>query len=170
MSQINRPPIGLQSLLGSKNFGQNPSDLSQQVLPTVDLFPFWATQQLRFAKEEQTTAGGDNAPVVSIQVPEGETWAVISATMERKLTLSTTNIGMNIAIDDGLTGANWFTVAAMDEPLVVTMTNIDRVFVNWTPPILFWLPSGYAIRGINQSDPAEVADYALDLVYYKLEV
>lgn len=47
MSRINRPPVGLQGLLDSQNFGENPSELGQIVRPTVDLFPFYATQLLR---------------------------------------------------------------------------------------------------------------------------
>lgn len=49
MSQINRPPIGLQQLLGSQNFGDNPDDLRQGVVPTIDLTPFYGSGVLRVA-------------------------------------------------------------------------------------------------------------------------
>ncbi|MGI9457519.1 MAG: hypothetical protein ACR2NU_13225 [Aeoliella sp.] len=54
MSQINRPPLGLQELLGSQNFGDNPSQLAQSVVPTIDLFPFLATSTLKI----EGTSGG----------------------------------------------------------------------------------------------------------------
>lgn len=47
MSQINRPPGGLQQLLGSQNFGKNPDQLAQTVQPTLDLFPFFGSGLLR---------------------------------------------------------------------------------------------------------------------------
>ena len=47
MSRINRPPLGLQGLLDSQNFGENPSELGAIVRPTIDLFPFYGTQLLR---------------------------------------------------------------------------------------------------------------------------
>ena len=58
MSKINRPPVGLQFLLGSQNFGENPSHLAQQVTPTLDLFEFYATELLR----HDDTVGGRQTP------------------------------------------------------------------------------------------------------------
>lgn len=58
MSKINTPPIGLQSLLGSQSFGDNPSDLLQQVRPAIDLLPFWGSTKL----ECQWSAGNRSAP------------------------------------------------------------------------------------------------------------
>lgn len=47
MSRINRPPLGLQQILGSQNFGVNPTELKQDVQPTVDLLPFYGAGLLR---------------------------------------------------------------------------------------------------------------------------
>lgn len=47
MSRINRTPGGLQTLLGSQNFGDNPSELGPVVAPTLDLLPFYGSEVLR---------------------------------------------------------------------------------------------------------------------------
>jgi hypothetical protein len=49
MSQINRPPQGLQFLLGSQNFGVNPNELITTIQPTVDVSDMLASQLVRSA-------------------------------------------------------------------------------------------------------------------------
>ena len=72
MSRINQPPFGLQSLLGSQNFGDNPSELAQTVVPLIDLWPFLSAEKIRYARGASTlNARGDS---VSVTVPEGELW------------------------------------------------------------------------------------------------
>lgn len=56
MSQINRPPTGLQQLLGSQNFGVNPNELERTVQSTVDLVPFLGSQTLRKASNQGSRA------------------------------------------------------------------------------------------------------------------
>ena len=58
MSRINRTPEGLQVLLGTQAFGDNPNELSQVVSPTVDLLPFFAASRLRQA----TLTGSRSTP------------------------------------------------------------------------------------------------------------
>lgn len=53
MSKINRPPLGLQQLLGSQNFGQNPTELEGSVRPSLDLLPFYGAPLL----SSRTTEG-----------------------------------------------------------------------------------------------------------------
>lgn len=72
MSQINRVPWGLQSLLGSKNFGRNPQQLAEQVVPVLPM-----AGHLEFEVLEVTqTSGAITAAgqVVQIQVPANEAW------------------------------------------------------------------------------------------------
>lgn len=76
MSQINRVPWGLQSLLGTKNFGKNPSDLAQSVLPTVDLGPHLRYETMRTERNTGVIAAvGDT---VEIEVPVNEAWQPIT--------------------------------------------------------------------------------------------
>jgi len=50
MSQINRPPLGLQNLLGSQNFGDNPRELAGAVAPTLDMMSFYGSGILRMRR------------------------------------------------------------------------------------------------------------------------
>lgn len=50
MSRINRPPSGLQQLLGSQNFGENPDELLQEVRPVIDCLPFFGADLLKVAR------------------------------------------------------------------------------------------------------------------------
>jgi len=50
MSIINRPPLGLQELLGSQNFGDNPKQLGGVVAPTLDMLPFYGSGILRMKR------------------------------------------------------------------------------------------------------------------------
>lgn len=77
MSKINQPPFGLQSLFGSKNFGDNPSELSQVVGTGVDLLPFIAAERIDYRRATVLTqARGDT---VDIKVPLGELWMLLNA-------------------------------------------------------------------------------------------
>jgi hypothetical protein len=64
VSQINRPPQGLQYLLGSQNFGVNPNELITTIQPTVDVSDMLASQLVR-------SASGSGA-----RVDEGEVCAI----------------------------------------------------------------------------------------------
>lgn len=77
MSQINTPPLGLQQLMGSQNFGDNPSDLAQQVIPTVDLTPFLATRKIR----HKTTSGGRSDVGIISNIPIEGPSMLIGASM-----------------------------------------------------------------------------------------
>lgn len=69
------PPAGLLGLLGTKTLGQNPSLLSQEVSPSVELFPFWAYGQ---SYRRNTTISGTITVVGSVAVgalvPQGKVW------------------------------------------------------------------------------------------------
>jgi len=62
MSKINTPPLGLQNLLGSQNFGDNPSELGQTVAPTLDLLPFYGAGLIR---SKQTSGGRSDEGIIS---------------------------------------------------------------------------------------------------------
>lgn len=166
MSKINRPPVGLQDLLGSKNFGENPAEFLQTVRPIVDLFPFWASQQFRVAKAANTSAGLGS--VVELQVPADETWAVISASFGAQVINANEDFLLKVAVDDGLSGTSWFVVAQEFESLTVLAGQLYHAI--WTPPNLFFLPPGYALRGIYASTNLVSRNFELDLLYYQLRV
>lgn len=165
MSQINRPPIGLQGLLGSKNFGVNPSDLNQQVVPIVDLFDFWASQTLRYIKETAVTAGVGN--VINTVVPSDKVWMPLSVAFLADVDNTGHDTNYQIRLDENTLGNVSFTVASekLENPQV-TYTHFPTI---WQPVVPFFLPAGYAIRGWIDSNSAIARDYELDVVVYEID-
>jgi len=169
MSQINRPPVGLQGLLGSQNFGQNPNDLAQQVLPIVDLFPFWSSQTLKFDKQTGTSAGGGS--LIETQVPTDKTWGVLSCAFALSMATLNLDYNMQIAIDENATGTEFFVVASRTQ--VGNLKADIPIAALYQPRHIVWLPPGYVIRGVFNSDgtgDASVKTFELDTVYYELDV
>lgn len=74
MSQINRPPKGLQDVLGSKNFGVNPNQLSQSVVPTVDIGQFYTADLMDIARDDVTNL--TLLDQAELTIPTGEVWFV----------------------------------------------------------------------------------------------
>lgn len=77
MSQVNKPPLGLQDFLGSQNFGKNPSELAQTLIPTLDLFPFLSVYDLETTTGATESVFNDKS-LAEITVPEGEFWMLDS--------------------------------------------------------------------------------------------
>lgn len=76
MSQINRVPQGLQDLLGSKNFGDNPAELSQVVAPTTDLSKFYEAERRSWFQPITSINMTAEGAITSLAVPEGQLWFV----------------------------------------------------------------------------------------------
>ena len=78
-TQITRVPLGLQNFLGSQAQGRNPSELNQEVQPTLDMTQWYVNETDRWYVEagalpfDQTPPQGQDAVVT---VPEGELWLV----------------------------------------------------------------------------------------------
>jgi len=167
MSQINRPPIGLQSLLGSQNFGVNPNDLAQQVIGNVDLTSFWAQQTLKFTQVETTTAGVGS--VAEAEVPNGKIWGILTAAFREEILAVNDDMNISIGIDDSAGGVS-FSIVAFNQQANVQVASPAYFATVWNPPNLFWLPSGYNIRGISNSSSALSRDFSLDVTHYELDV
>lgn len=75
MSQINRVPQGLQDLLGSQNFGDNPSELGSVVAPTLDLERLLFAERRWFSYKLAANVAVDGSFNVHT-VPAGELWLV----------------------------------------------------------------------------------------------
>lgn len=76
MSRINRVPAGLQSLLDSQNFGDNPSELSQVTAPTLELDKFLTKTLVRGTSDAGLQSNiGD---LRGVTVPEGELWELLN--------------------------------------------------------------------------------------------
>lgn len=76
MSRINRVPFGLQDLLGSQNFGDNPSELGGVVAPVLDMSPYLTAE--RYSYKHDTDVLADNGQITTFLVPDGEIWYVLA--------------------------------------------------------------------------------------------
>lgn len=90
MSRINRVPFGLQDLLGSQNFGDNPSELSSVVAPVLDMLPFLSAERYSYSYQSGNISN-NGAMASGISVPDGEIWYV-------------TGVGFGIKPNSGLPG------------------------------------------------------------------
>lgn len=72
-SQITRVLFGLQDLLGSKNFGDNPAEFGEIVIPTLEMFPFLSTERSVITSTDVVTLV-DEGDIGSMVVPQGELW------------------------------------------------------------------------------------------------
>lgn len=80
MTQITRVPKGLQDLLGTKQFGKNPGELAQSVLPQLDLFPFYAAERLTWRRNNSPIASQGNGP--GFTIPVGEIWIPVGFSLQ----------------------------------------------------------------------------------------
>ena len=75
MSKINRLPKGLQEFLGNTAQGQNPDELSQTVVPTLEMQQYHALDQMKWVQATRTiTTIGNGA---FFPVPTNEIWRPI---------------------------------------------------------------------------------------------
>ena len=73
-SKINTPPVGLQDLLGSQSFGENPNLLTEVVSPTLEQFPFLSADKISAYTQQQNVAATDPAVIFAFLQPAGEVW------------------------------------------------------------------------------------------------
>jgi len=130
MSQINRPPLGLQQLLGSQNFGDNPDDLGQVVQPTVELFPFYAAGAMKM----KHTAGGRTTAGIISTVPIFGAAAIIGVSVRREL------MGVAELLNIGITMDGLNSVGASASKIVLASTG----------PITYGIGVGF---GLNYTFP-----------------
>ena len=79
MSRINRVPFGLLDFLATKTQGDNPSQLLQEVRPTLDLTKFFIAERMENFSEVQVSAAA--AGGFTFTVPVGEIWFPVTASM-----------------------------------------------------------------------------------------
>ena len=99
MSRINRVPFGLQDLLGSQNFGDNPSELSRVVAPTLEMTPFLTAERTSYV--HTSASKSTNGQIVAQVVPDGEIWYLVGCGVSVIPTSGTPSsaYGCNIGVD-----------------------------------------------------------------------
>lgn len=76
MGTIARRPAGLLDLLLAQQSGKNPSELSDTVIPVLDLGMYYDQERIQVAEETRTASAVGNSD--EITVPQGESWKVLN--------------------------------------------------------------------------------------------
>lgn len=166
MTAINQPPRGLQDLLGSQSFGDNPSELARVVVPGVELYPFWATDKESYLRSSNVLTGRGVA--VSTTVPIGEIWIprAISGVHSGLADTPTVIESLSIRIAALAVGGQGVTVASSTVSLV-TSGSIHRFA--YTPDRLLTVRAGTAIQlRVDQTESTVSETYELEIWYDKL--
>jgi len=133
MSSIGAFPKGLLSMLQSQNFGINPKELSDTVVPVVDVVDCYALSA-QFAPANSVVLANLNNDILT--VPAGKVWRVAAA-------------GAIVIAGVGVTGACFLTVRTQSQNVPISETMVFAASttrpVNMTCPP-FWLQAGDRIN------------------------
>jgi len=172
-TKINRPPSGLQWLLGTQSFGKNPDQLSLVTLPTIEQLPFLGVQTQQVSRD--TVTANARGPWCSIEVPDGEYWIPIQAAF-RSIGVQTAGDSLSMSIQVGdLPGAGSLAtsggIVLASSPLQTAVAVGDVFKLAWTAPSTFLVAGQTRFRGFLDSyNPGGLADINVDLMiwYYRL--
>ena len=99
MTQITRVPWGLQHLLGTQAFGDNPSEFGQVVMPTLDMGRYFDFDHEKWWIEAGAAINNQEGLDASQTVPEGEIWLVKGIGMGIRYTGNTVGDSCRVSID-----------------------------------------------------------------------
>ena len=160
MSKINTPPIGLQSLLGSQSFGENPDDLLSGVRGTLDLLPFYAAVKGRFKSNvgARNSAGSFCTVTMGGGVGnEGEAGLLLGASMNLAVVAGGANFSGGIRIDDvpNISVPMWLTHTEYDTG-TAPLPGSDFSAIAWWAPQPIYLPNDAKIEAYATSLDANI--------------
>lgn len=141
MSGINRSPSGLLSFFGIKNTGRNPSTIGDSLAPTLELVPWYLSQNSESLEFTGAVPGIGFNPGW-FNVPENETWACLGCTCNSQAVLGA---GAVLTIGGGwIRNPNLSIVAPLTT--IGTRTTAGVVAAAWSPVgIVSFVPSGARI-------------------------
>ena len=165
-SLIQRIPPGLLSFLGLKSTGQNPNNLSDTVVPVLDLEHLYLAQDLQVSSNTQNVANAGQS--ISLAVPNGEAWRVLGFgySADTLTATATLKVALKIAPNGSVAcpvGTSW-------PPHVVSAASDivqDGIFV----PQPFVAPSGTGFTAfLTQSLGVGTTNLAVIVMYQRLVV
>jgi hypothetical protein len=145
MSAINRVPLGLLSLLDTQSQGVVPDELSRQVNAGFDMAGLWynARGMERFTDVGTVQLVSGQSPDALITVPQGELWAVVSAS-SRMYSTDAVNFSQAATLTfapNSQTGVN--TISLAESPAKsLALNGISSAVANWSPSDPFYAPAG----------------------------
>ena len=146
MALINRVPQGLLGLLDTKTLGKNPDDLSNTIVPTVDLKDLFLVNsglQQDIVTAAAVTSASLLTPVALVSVPAGELWFVLNVTAEVIVGLSP---GADYRVVPILNGPGGFAGAQIlqgnGEPTNTTIATGESVSISYNGSPYLVAPPG----------------------------
>lgn len=165
---INRPPVGLTSILDSKANGRAPGALLDEVRATVELLDLYGLGQRQSLQEQINNPVLGPQAFTTSEVPEGELWRVLNLTV-----LIAANAGGVTAGGVGyfdptvpIGGGVAFYALHQDRATVGAAAGVTQQ--GWQGS-MFWLP-GYAAAGwiANNSANADSITLRMQFERYRL--
>lgn len=145
MSKIHRPPRGLQHLLGSQSFGQNPDQLVQSVQPTLDMTAFYAGELLK----TQTVNTMVSADGVIGQIKFTAPVALVAAGIEMgAVTVAAEEMAFDIRLSE-LGGVGFSTVVASQGAHTYQVGSTPTFGTMFSPHLV--VPGGCEVQGFLTS-------------------
>lgn len=134
-ASIQRVPIGLLDHLGIKSTGDNPSILTDSVIPTVDLTPMYLINRWEYINVTTAVAGAIGvvtaATPTDLQVPNGQLWIVQDFSVRSAAIPAATSYRLTLVAFNAQTG-----IPFAFAPLAQTSGVGEAVGINWPGPIV----------------------------------
>lgn len=168
MSQVNRPPTGLQQLLGSQNFGDNPDQLLNEVRPTLDLLPMYGSGLLR--KKTGTGARTNTGEVCNIEFFGDAAIVAIGATAYNGVPTTNEQIEWSLGLKD-ISGDNPTEIITLKEfsHPSVPYTQTTEVTGGMVMPYPFVIQSGVKVTLKMDYYSGASISWRLSVLFYDLQ-
>ena len=155
--------------LGSQSFGANPDDLLQQVVPTIDLVPFFSVNQ---TKQERNT-GGRTTPglITNVNVADDEQWLLLAASlyMEAGATGAGGDVLGHISVRNIAGNSPVSQIVLTQDKQRHTLAAGERYSLSWNAKRPFILPQGARVDALYDICSLANADtVALNVLYVAL--
>lgn len=168
-SPISRRPGGLLDLLLSQQQGKNPPNLSDSVLPTIQMLDFYSTD--RQSVETSSRVYSAVAQSSNIDIPAAEVWRILG--FGATWTWNAVDQSLRIGVQLQRLPSGSFTVGELEGPTTnpINATGLATVSKLCTEPL--WLPPGSRIQFLsNEFDIALGANITAthSVLYTRMEV
>lgn len=140
MTQITRVPKGLQDLLGTQAFGKNPAELAQNVLPQLDLFPFYGAERLRYQRVNAPVAARGNGP--GFTVPIGKIWIPVGMSVQFVNGPAVVNFMLGVTIEEAVGQLSPTIPVEIFGTRMETSAVVGDQFTHH-----FWFPQNFVLQG-----------------------
>lgn len=97
-TQVLKPAPGFLGMVDAQQMGRNPALITDEVLPSVDMLPFWMSQRgtMDVIIGPNVLAAATPTTIGTLIVPEGEVWIPLSASVRGTVNNINSTFGLRI--------------------------------------------------------------------------